>query len=95
MFGEFLKWHISQLVAPIEAFFVAPPPGMIIPEIIKETATANSMQPYYLSVTLRNIVVFNSLPIICTYNPSDKCDNYLPIAMAVEVYIIIVTHVHL
>ena len=25
MFGEFSKWHISQLVAPIEALFVASP----------------------------------------------------------------------
>ena len=56
MYGEFLKWHISQLVAPIEALFVALPLGFgrlyddikffgmkIIPEVIKETATANSM----------------------------------------------------
>ena len=27
MYGEFLKWHISQLVAPIEALFVASPLG--------------------------------------------------------------------
>ena len=27
MYGEFLKWHISQLVAPIEALFVASPPA--------------------------------------------------------------------
>ena len=25
MYGEFLKWHISQLVAPIKALFVASP----------------------------------------------------------------------
>ena len=25
MYGEFSKWHISQLVAPIEALFVASP----------------------------------------------------------------------
>ena len=27
MYGEFLKWHISQLVAPIEALFAASPLG--------------------------------------------------------------------
>ena len=27
MHGEFLKWHTSQLVAPIEALFVASPLG--------------------------------------------------------------------
>ena len=27
MYGEFLKWHIFQLVAPIQALFVASPLG--------------------------------------------------------------------
>ena len=27
MYGKFLKWHISQLVAPIEVLFVASPLG--------------------------------------------------------------------
>ena len=61
MYGEFLNWHISQLVAPIEAPFVASPLGFgglhddinffchgtILPEVIKEIATANSTHPYY------------------------------------------------
>ena len=50
-----LKWHISHLVAPIEALFVASPPGFggvrvdiifchvaTIQEVIKEIATANA-----------------------------------------------------
>ena len=59
MYGEFFKWHISQLVAPIEALFVASPLGfgglqdvnfcreVILPEVIEEKATANSKRPYY------------------------------------------------
>ena len=60
MYGEFLKWHISQLVAPIEVLFVASPLGfgglpddinfcheVILPEVIKEIAIANSTHPYY------------------------------------------------
>ena len=27
MYGEFLKWHISQLMAPIEALFAVSPSG--------------------------------------------------------------------
>ena len=62
MYGEFLKWHISQLLAPIEALFVASPLGFgglhddmfccreaILLEVIKETATAISTCPYYKS----------------------------------------------
>ena len=61
MYGEFLKWYISQLVAPIEALFVASPLGFgglhddiiffcheaFLPEVIKEIATAISTRPYY------------------------------------------------
>ena len=61
MYGEFLKWHISQLVAPIEGLFVASPLGLgglhddiiffcceaILLEAIKEIATTNSVLPYY------------------------------------------------
>ena len=49
MYREFSKWHISQLVAPIEVPFVASPLGFgglyddiiffceaILPEVIKE-----------------------------------------------------------
>ena len=59
MYGEFLKWHISQLVAPIEALFVASPLAfgglhndinffceVILLEVIKEIATAISTRPY-------------------------------------------------
>ena len=59
MYGEFSKWHISQLVAPIEALFVASPLAFgglhddinffcceaIVPEVIKEIATAFSTRP--------------------------------------------------
>ena len=60
MHREFLKWHISKLVTLIEALFVALPLGFeglhsdiifcheaILPEVIKEIATTNSMCPYY------------------------------------------------
>ena len=52
MYGEFLKWHISQLMTPIKTFFVAPLPGfdelhddieLIISEVIKEIAATNSI----------------------------------------------------
>ena len=58
MYGEFLKWHISQLVALIEALFVASPLAFgelqddinfcseaILPEVIKEIATTISTHP--------------------------------------------------
>ena len=61
MYGEFLKWHISQLVTPIEALFVVSPLGFgrlhgdiifcheaILPGVIKEIVTANSTRPYYI-----------------------------------------------
>ena len=60
MYGEFLKWHISQLAAPIEVLFIASLlgfgrldndiifcRGVIISEVIKEIATTNSKCPYY------------------------------------------------
>ena len=60
MYGKFLKWHISQLVPPIEALFVASPLAFggfhddviflreaILPEVIKEIATTISTRPYY------------------------------------------------
>ena len=60
MYGEFLKSHISQLVAPIEELFVASPLAFgglhddiifchkaILPELIKEIVTADSTHPYY------------------------------------------------
>ena len=63
MYGEFLKWHIFQLVAPIEVLFVASPLGFgrlhddiifcheaILPEVIKEIATANLTRPYYIMI---------------------------------------------
>ena len=62
MYGELLKWHISQLVAPIEALFVASPLAfgglhddiifcreVILPGVIKEIATANSTHPLQYS----------------------------------------------
>ena len=68
MYRNFLKWHIFQLVAPIEALFVASPLGFgglhddinffcreaILPEVIKEIATAISTCPYYSYVTNKN-----------------------------------------
>ena len=60
MYGEFLKWHIFQLVAHTEALFAASPLAFgrfhndilfcreaILLEVIKEIVTANSMRPYY------------------------------------------------
>ena len=60
MYGEFLKWHVSHLVAPIEVLFVASPLGFgrlhddinfcreaILLEVIKEIETTNSTRPYY------------------------------------------------
>ena len=56
MYGEFLKWHISQLVAPVEGLFVASSLGIgglhdcceaFLLEFIKEIATTNSTHPYY------------------------------------------------
>ena len=56
-YKEFLKWYISQLVAPIETLFVTSPivfgrlhNDVIFcckVEVIEEIATANSMNPYY------------------------------------------------
>ena len=55
MYGKFLKCLISQLVAPIEVFFIPLPPKFdrlhentkifavtLLPEVIKETITVNS-----------------------------------------------------
>ena len=70
MHGQFLKWHISHLVAPIEALFVASLLAfgklcdditffcreVILPEVIKEIAYANSTHPYYKYSTLMDRV---------------------------------------
>ena len=60
MYGEFFKWHISQLVAPNETLFAASPLGFgglyddnffcreaILPEVIKEIATVISTHADY------------------------------------------------
>ena len=69
MYGEFLKWHISQLVALIEALFVASPlgfgrlhddiiflPWAVLPEVIKEIATANQHVPTIVVVIFAQIL---------------------------------------
>ena len=67
--GEFLKWHISQLVATIKSPFVALLLGfgglrddiffcheVIIPKAIKETATANSTRPCNTCTQVHNTI---------------------------------------
>ena len=66
---EFLKWHISQLLARIEALIVTLPLEFgrlhndiffcegILPEVIKEIATANSTCPYYEDVQTRKKII--------------------------------------
>ena len=65
MYGEFLKWHISQLVAPIEVLFVASPLAFgglhddinffAVRQFIKEIATTISMRPYYNFSVVKNL----------------------------------------
>ena len=73
MYGKYLKCHISQMMALIEVPFIPLLPALdelnddikfscttILPEVIKEIATASSMQMYFSTINNAKISLYIS-----------------------------------